>query len=279
MLLAAVLCAATVSVNVTPATAAGDCTPAATWPAARTDLAAQVLDLVNAHRAHLGLQPLAVSPTLTAAATWKARNMAAFGYMSHDDPAPVARSPEERLAACGYARASWGENIATGYQTAQDVVNGWLASPGHRENIERPEYRATGIGVAGWQAYWAQSFGTVVDSGSTLSTAAAPIPIPTAVGSSPGGQSSSTHRSVKLRCGLRARHVSCRVGGLRGAMVQIALTRAGRIYARAAARVSSDPARLPLRRTHHLRSGRYSLLVHASLGRSVHERRLSLVVE
>jgi uncharacterized protein YkwD len=283
VLLAALLCAASVTVNIAPAAAANDCVPADTWPAARTDLAGQVLDLVNAHRAQLGLQALAVSPTLTAAATWKARHMAAFGYMSHDDPAPpAARTPGQRLAACGYPQASWGENIATGYQTAQDVVNGWLASPGHRENIERAEYRATGVGAAGSQAYWAQSFGTAVDAGSTLATGAAPAPIPQAtraLTSSPGGLTSSTHHSVKVRCGLlRARHVTCRLGGVRGAMVHIALVRAGHTYARARARVSSDPARVPLERLRHLRDGRYSLVVRAALGSAVRERRLAFVV-
>ena len=93
------------------ATAAGDCVPAASWPADRADLAAQVVTLVNAHRAQLGLVPLVVSPTLTAAAEWKARNMAAYDYLDHDDPAPDARTANERVLACGYPATFWGENI------------------------------------------------------------------------------------------------------------------------------------------------------------------------
>ena len=113
--------------------------PAASWPADRTDLAAQVVALVNAHRAQLGLQALVVSPALDAAATWKARNMAAYGYLDHDDPGPpAARTAAERVAACGYPDAEWAEDIATGYATAQAVVDGWLGSPEHRANIERP---------------------------------------------------------------------------------------------------------------------------------------------
>jgi uncharacterized protein YkwD len=159
VLLAALLCAAFTTFNLPAAAAASDCAPAGSWPATRPDLAGQVLDLINAYRAQMGLQPLAVSP-LMAAATWKARHMAAYGYMAHDDPAPpAARTPAERLAACGYPQVSWGENIASGFQTAQDVVNGWLASPGHRANIERPEYRATGVAAAGSQLYWAQTSG------------------------------------------------------------------------------------------------------------------------
>jgi uncharacterized protein YkwD len=280
VLLAALLCAALVTGNLPAPAAAADCVPAESWPATRPDLAAQVLDLINAHRAQMGLQALAVSPTLTAAATWKARHMAAYAYMAHDDPAPpAARSPAERLSACGYPEASWGENIASGFQTAQDVVNGWLASPDHRANIERPEYRATGVGVAGSQVYWAQTFGTAVDGGSTLAAAApAPIPQATPAAVAASGQASSTHRSVKVRCGVRGRRVTCRVGGLRGAIVHIALIRGGRTYARARARVSADPARLPLEGVRDLHEGRYSLVVRAALGPAVRERRIPLVV-
>ena len=154
-----------------PATAlVGDCTPGATWAAARTNLATAVITLVNAHRAALGLRTLSVSPALTRSAVWKARHMATYRYMGHDDPAPpVARTVGERLAACGYS-GGWGENIAEGYPTAAGVVAGWLASPGHKANIENPSYVVTGSGAAvasGGITLWAQDFGTTPDGGST----------------------------------------------------------------------------------------------------------------
>ena len=102
-ILVALLSAAAVSAAPAAAAGAGDCTPAASWPAQRADLAAQVVSLVNAHRAQLGLQALVVSPALDAAATWKARDMAAYGYMDHDDPAPVARTAQDRITACAVA--------------------------------------------------------------------------------------------------------------------------------------------------------------------------------
>jgi len=157
-----------------PATSlAGDCTPDASWKPARTDLANAVIKLVNAHRAALGLRQLAVSPTLTRSAVWKARHMATYRYMAHDDPAPpVARSVGERIAACGYSGA-WGENIAEGYPTAASVVAGWLGSPGHKANIENPSYTVTGSGAAiatGGITLWAQDFGTADDSGGSRSS-------------------------------------------------------------------------------------------------------------
>ena len=147
-------------------TAAGDCTPGGDWPAARPDLPAAVLTLVNAQRAAVGAPALVASPTLTAAATWKARHMAMYHYMTHDDPGPpVSRTPADRLAACGYA-GGWGENIAYGFPTASGVVSAWLASPGHRANIEQPAYRSTGISAAvasNGVVYWAQEFGTATE--------------------------------------------------------------------------------------------------------------------
>jgi uncharacterized protein YkwD len=154
-----------------PASAAvGDCTPGATWPAARDDLATQVVNLVNDHRAGMGLGRLSTSASLTRAAVWKARHMAMYRYMTHDDPAPpVARTTGDRLAACGYpvGAAGWGENIAYGYPSASAVVTGWLNSPGHRQNIETAAFRSTGVGAAATSTgviYWAQTFGTATDA-------------------------------------------------------------------------------------------------------------------
>jgi uncharacterized protein YkwD len=147
---------------------AGDCTADSSWGSLRPDLAGRVIDLVNAHRRGLGLRPLSVSPKLTRAAVWKARHMARFRYMSHDDPAPpVGRTAAQRIAACGYGGAGWGENIAYGYPTAAAVVQAWLNSPGHRANIENASFSATGVGAASGNgvAFWAQDFGTSLDSG------------------------------------------------------------------------------------------------------------------
>lgn len=140
----------------------GECAPASSWPAAQPAAATAVLAAVNAHRATRGLAALRISTTLTASATWKARHMAAYDYMAHDDPAPpAARSFFGRVAACGFAGAA-GENIARGYPTAAAVVHAWLADPPHRANIERG-WSTTGIAVAVGGTgvrYWVEDFGT-----------------------------------------------------------------------------------------------------------------------
>ncbi len=149
----------------------GNCTPDPSWPADNASLAAQVMSLINQHRAGIGEGPLATSPTLTASAVWKAEHMAEFDYFSHDDPQTAetpARGWDDRLQTCGYPYGA-GENIAEGFPDAQSVVDAWLNSPGHKANIENPSYVATGLGVAedsSGEIYWVQDFGQVADSGS-----------------------------------------------------------------------------------------------------------------
>jgi uncharacterized protein YkwD len=151
----------------TPAgTATGDCTPSPSWGTlASADVEAQVVQLVNAHRAALGLRPLVQARALTASAEWKSMDMAGYGYMDHDDPAPVARTVTERFDACGYPTSSgaWGENIAYGFPDARAVMTAWLNDPPHKANIEDPSWTTIGVGAARSSAgvvYWTQDFGT-----------------------------------------------------------------------------------------------------------------------
>jgi len=170
--------------NAGAAAAAGDCTVGSDWGSPRDDLASQTVTLVNSHRSSRGLRPLAVASALQASAVWKARHMAKYAYMGHNDPAPpVARSTGERMAACGVT-GSWGENIAMGYATPASVVNGWLNSAGHRANIENPNYTAIGTGAAAsssGQIYWAHTF-------SSNGGASAPPPPPAPVPAPPAPQ-------------------------------------------------------------------------------------------
>ena len=172
---AALLIAVAVAAGVAARPAAavvGDCATGSDWGTSRPDLASGVVDLINSHRTGMGLVALKVSPSLTSAAVWKARHMARYAYMQHDDPAPpIARTVADRLEACGYPSRTtgWGENIAYGYSTAASVVQAWLNSAGHKANIENSTYRSTGVGAAASSSgvvYWSQEFGTYVDAGS-----------------------------------------------------------------------------------------------------------------
>jgi uncharacterized protein YkwD len=163
----------------------GDCTPSPSWGTlASDDVELQVVQLVNARRVALGLRPLVQTRALTGSAEWKSMNMAGYGYMEHDDPAPVPRTLTERFAACGYPTGSgaWGENIASGYPDARSVVTAWLNSPSHEQNIEDPDWTTIGVGAARSSSgvvYWTQDFGTAGAS------APAPKPDPAPQASAP----------------------------------------------------------------------------------------------
>jgi uncharacterized protein YkwD len=122
----------------------------------------QVHNLVNQARLGQGLQPLAYDGALAAAAQSYAQLMANSGCFSHTCP-PVTYFVD-RVVAAGYT--PWlflGENIAGGQQTAQQVVQDWMNSSGHRANILNANYKDLGVGVAYggyFGIYWVQEFGS-----------------------------------------------------------------------------------------------------------------------
>ncbi|MFY0535919.1 CAP domain-containing protein [Nannocystis pusilla] len=52
----------------------------------------------------------------------------------------------QRISAAGYAWTAAGENIAGGYSTAAQVVNAWMASTGHCNNIMNGIFTHLGVG-------------------------------------------------------------------------------------------------------------------------------------
>ncbi len=103
-----------------------------------------VLQLVNAERSKQGLSSLTLSSKLTAVANEKARDMAENNYFSHTSP--TYGSPFDMMQRFGIKYSAAGENIAFGQQTAQEVMNAWMASSGHRANILNPNFEQIGIG-------------------------------------------------------------------------------------------------------------------------------------
>jgi uncharacterized protein YkwD len=117
-----------------------------------------VLDLVNDNRRRWGLRQYRVNAKLMKAARNHSNNMARSGSMSHY----LGGSVQQRAMANGYPSSYTGENIAQGQHGAQHVMNVWLASSGHRNNIMSYSYSEIGIGVAwsNWGVpYWTQVFG------------------------------------------------------------------------------------------------------------------------
>src|ERR1700675_1152925 len=72
--------------------------------------------------------------------------MAGHNYFEHEDLS--GHSPADRVRAVGYQEKLVGENIAYGPKSAEEVVQGWLDSPGHCENIMDPRFAEMGIAYA-----------------------------------------------------------------------------------------------------------------------------------
>jgi uncharacterized protein YkwD len=142
--------------------------PVTSLPAARVQQ--QVLDLVNLARArgrNCGTErfapsgPLVISDRLYRAARAHARDMARRNYFAHQGR--DGKSPRDRVVREGYKLRLTGENIAFGPETAAEVVEGWLGSPGHCANIMDPRFRDMGVAVAlgskRGHFYWVQELG------------------------------------------------------------------------------------------------------------------------
>lgn len=161
----------------TPPTAGPDATPSApattTAPTGGTDsgsgggpqqdtgqssAAEQVIALVNAERAKAGCGALSANATLTKAAQGHSDDMAARDYFDHTNP--DGDGPGERVTAAGYPWSTYGENIAMGQSTPEQVMEGWMNSPGHRANILNCDFKEIGVGIhTSGGPYWTQVFG------------------------------------------------------------------------------------------------------------------------
>ena len=127
----------------------------------------QVVELTNQERAKAGLQPLTLNNQLTQAAQDHSDSMAVDDFFSHTGA--DGSSVGDRVRETGYNYSTAGENIAAGQRTAEDVVEGWMNSPGHRANILNPNYTEIGVGYellendtgsVNYNRYWTQVFGT-----------------------------------------------------------------------------------------------------------------------
>lgn len=116
----------------------------------------QVLTLTNAERQKAGLKPLQMDDKLMQTARAKSADMASKNYFSHTSP--TYGSPFDQMKANGITYRAAAENIAMGQRSAEEVVKGWMASPGHRQNILTPGFTHIGIGYDAKGNYWTQQF-------------------------------------------------------------------------------------------------------------------------
>ena len=154
---------------------------------APTDLAKRIHAQINERREKHGLRSLSWNDSLSRVALKHSRDMANRNYLGHDTPEGISFS--DRYRQDGYSCEirignqvhAGAENLALGrlfnsmstrngvadyhwnsvQQIALNTVDGWMNSPGHRENILAPHWRQEGIGIEigpGNRIYITQNF-------------------------------------------------------------------------------------------------------------------------
>ncbi|WP_458415299.1 SafA/ExsA family spore coat assembly protein [Schinkia sp. CFF1] len=126
---------------------------------ATKSIESQVIQLTNQQRAKYGLPALKANWELSRVARFKATDMRDKNYFSHTSP--TYGSPFTMMKNFGISYSAAAENIAAGQATPQEVVNAWMNSPGHRQNILDSRMTQIGVGYAkggSYRHYWSQMF-------------------------------------------------------------------------------------------------------------------------
>lgn len=143
----------------------------------------EVIKLTNEQRQINGLDIVKLDPELSIAAAQKAADMFARNYWAH--VSPVGTQPWYFITESGYGYRYAGENLARDFSDPQSVVQAWMNSRSHRDNILNPKYQDIGLAVVDGKlegretTVVVQMFGTKLSAQPTL------------------GKSSSTEISVK----------------------------------------------------------------------------------
>lgn len=134
---------------------AGIAVPAQAF-AADTGQQQRVVELVNEQRANAGCGPVTADQRLAEAATGHSSDMATRGYFSHTTPEGVTF--DQRIKKAGHPSAG-AENIAQGQRSAEQVMDAWMKSDGHKRNILNCSLKSIGVGIDDGGSTWTQDFG------------------------------------------------------------------------------------------------------------------------
>jgi uncharacterized protein YkwD len=161
--------------------------PATGWDQSAAE--ATLWQLLNGDRTNNGLAPLAQHSTLVSLARWRSKDMVDRDYFSHTILG-TNYQVYHWYDANGLSWTYGGENIGwnNGFSDADSPVKineGFMASPGHRENILNPGWSHGGVGAYGADGVmWGGAIRNIrmyTELFITLKTAApAPTPVPTA---------------------------------------------------------------------------------------------------
>lgn len=105
----------------------------------------QLLLLTNQKRQEQNLPPVVLNDQLSQAALLKAQDMFAQNFWAHN--APDGTTPWFYFKKKGYEYAYAGENLARGFTSPESVINAWMASPTHRDNMLSSRYKDIGFAI------------------------------------------------------------------------------------------------------------------------------------
>ena len=105
----------------------------------------ELLNLTNETRSKKGLSTLTLNNKLSKAAELKANDMFEDDYWAHT--APDGKEPWDFIRSQEYYYVFAGENLAVDFSDSQDVVEAWIDSPTHRDNLLNANYSEIGFAV------------------------------------------------------------------------------------------------------------------------------------
>jgi len=108
--------------------------------------AAMLVDEMNRERARHGLAPLRLDSRLSLAAEDRINDMFDKRYFDH--VAPDGTPPFVWAGRRGYGYRAIAENLAVGYRTSSNLIEGWMGSAGHRKNILGKRFEEVGIAIS-----------------------------------------------------------------------------------------------------------------------------------
>ncbi|WP_326910794.1 CAP domain-containing protein [Sedimentibacter sp. MB31-C6] len=130
-----------------------------TAPTSKSNYEQKVVELVNVERQKVGLPSLSFDSAISNVARAKSKDMADNNYFAHQSP--TYGSAGDMLKQNGINYSAWGENIAKGQRSPEEVVNAWMNSEGHKANILSPNFSKLGVGYvtnSTGTPYWTQMF-------------------------------------------------------------------------------------------------------------------------
>ena len=111
----------------------------------------ELVKATNDKRAENGLAPLTENPLLDRSAQNKCNDMIAKNYWSHNSP--DGAEPWVFIQDSGYKYTKAGENLGFGFKDTNGVMDGWMKSQTHRNNIVSADYKEVGFGVCSSENY------------------------------------------------------------------------------------------------------------------------------